>query len=343
MRTSTLFSTAIAALGLLSLSTEAKAQNIGDLSLRLQPGLAIPVWAPQDQRFLPGVDLAAKVGITVCPWFDFGPSISELVLASNVAGVSPGTATFLGGFARIKRSHQNASTGFAAVSPWIDSDIAYVRTGDLDRFGFDISLGASWPTSSGREVWVGPFIEGKNIFESNHVGLNSNDDHTLIVGLSIEFGGGVKTTPAAPVCPACQNTTTTVVETKEVPVAAAETKVEYVETIQFAVNSHALDKAATAQLNDVVNQIKAASKYDSIRVEGHASSDGPLENNNVLAVNRANEVRKFLVNSGLASEKVTAIGFGITEPATSNKTLAGRVLNRRATFVVKFVVVKGGK
>jgi len=319
-------------------ATTASAQNVGDLSLRLEPGLAIPAWAPQDQRFLPGVDLAAKVGISLTPWLQFGPSISELVLASNIGGVDPGTATFLGGFARLLRPHNNSSTGFAAVSPWIDSDLSYVRTGDLDRFAFDLGVGAQWPTSDERTVWIGPFVRGKNVFEPNHVGLNSNDDKTVIVGLSIEFGPSQNKPASVPVCPVCQGNTSTVVVTKEVPVAAAETKVEFVETIQFAVNSHALDKTATAQLNDVVKQIKGASKYDHITVEGHASSDGPLENNNVLAVNRANTVKKFLVDSGLSD--ISAVGFGITEPATSNKTLAGRVLNRRATFVVKFTVVK---
>ena len=342
MRVSTLFGTALAAIGLLG-TTTAYAQNIGDLTLRVEPGVAIPVFAPQDNRFLPGLDVGAKVGMSLTPWLDFGPSFGELVLPSNVSGIDAGTATFLGGFLRVKRPHNNASTGFASVSPWIDSDLSYVRTGPFDRMGFDVALGVAWPTSDSRNVWIGPFVRGSNIFNPTAAGLiNSNDDRTLIVGLSFEFGGSPnKPVPAE--CPACQNTTTTIVATKEVPVAAAETRVEYVETIQFAVNSHSLDKTATAQLSDVVSQIKSASSYDSIRVEGHASSDGPLEANKTLATNRAAAVKDYLVSSGLPASKVSSVGFGITEPVTSNKTLAGRVLNRRASFTVKFVVVKGGK
>lgn len=314
------------------ITTNAFAQNIGDLSLRLEPGLAVPVFAPQNQLFNPGVSLGAKVGISLCPWFDLGPSVSAMWLSSNIPNTSAGEATFLGGYARIKRPHNNTSTGFWAMSPWVDSDLAYVRTGPLDRLGFDIGAGVAWSLTDNRSLWLGPFVRGANIFEPGLVGFNSNDDRTLIVGVSLEFDPVHHTQAVAPTpkCPVCvgQAPSPTILTT------------EYVETIQFAVNSWKLDNTATGQLNTVVADIKSAHSWDAIRVEGYASSEGPLENNLKLAENRAKAVKAFLVASGLSEEKVSATGFGVMNPVASNKTSAGRVANRRATFVVKFTVIK---
>jgi outer membrane protein OmpA-like peptidoglycan-associated protein len=191
------------------------------------------------------------------------------------------------------------------------------------------------PIVDDRSVWLGPFVSFTDIYQANTIGFNSNDAYLATIGLSLEFGGGNKpaSQPVAAECPKC--TQGVVAPTP----ALVEKRVEYIETIQFAVNSTKLDATAASQLHDVVSDLSKATHYDRIDVEGHASSDGPADGNNKLAQERAASVKSFLVAEGLPAEKITAVGFGSSKPITSNKTLSGRVQNRRASFVVKFVVV----
>ena len=43
---------------------------------------------------------------------------------------------------------------------------------------------------------------------------------------------------------------------------------------------------------------------------------------------------RFLIDHGVAAERLTSEGFGETNPIASNKTNAGRGQNRRVEFVI---------
>ena len=64
-------------------------------------------------------------------------------------------------------------------------------------------------------------------------------------------------------------------------------------------------------------------------IEGHTDSDGSNALNQTLSENRAGAVKTFLVENGIATERLTSIGFGETKPVTSNKTAKGKAQNRR--------------
>ncbi len=333
-----LITIALIMLGLIATASPAMAQ---DLSLRLEPGIAMPVNAPQDNRFLPGLSLGAKLDLHACPWFSFGPGFQELVLPSNVSGVAAGTAAEVVGFARVMRPHNNKGRDFGAISPWIEGSMGYARTGSLDRFVSGVQVGAALPMDLERRYWLGAFLAYQDVFQPSETGLwNTSDAKIFTVGLSLEIGPKMRKHHRTVVCPVCEGNSSVVMVAKEM--ASVETHHEYVETIQFAWDSFKLDNTATKQLSDVVAQIKGATAYDDIKVEGYASSEGQLERNDTLATNRAKAVRTFLVASGLPQDKVSAEGFGITNPVGSNKTVSGRVHNRRASFVVKFTVSKKG-
>jgi len=69
-------------------------------------------------------------------------------------------------------------------------------------------------------------------------------------------------------------------------------------------------------------------------VEGHTDSTGSDELNQVLSEHRAQAVRDFLVQEGVSSSTITAMGFGKSQPVASNDTAVGRQLNRRVEMVV---------
>jgi len=71
-----------------------------------------------------------------------------------------------------------------------------------------------------------------------------------------------------------------------------------------------------------------------IRVEGHTDSVGSAAYNQTLSENRANSVRSYLVQRGVAASRIEAVGFGLTRPIADNATEAGRAQNRRVEILI---------
>jgi len=64
-------------------------------------------------------------------------------------------------------------------------------------------------------------------------------------------------------------------------------------------------------------------------IEGHTDSVGRADSNQKLSDERASSVMSFLIENGIASNRLTHKGFGEERPIDSNKTRAGRANNRR--------------
>jgi outer membrane protein OmpA-like peptidoglycan-associated protein len=71
-----------------------------------------------------------------------------------------------------------------------------------------------------------------------------------------------------------------------------------------------------------------------LQVEGHTDSVGSDEYNQNLWEQRAEAVRDYLVQQGIATDSIEARGFGKTEPIASNETPEGRQQNRRVELVL---------
>lgn len=84
-------------------------------------------------------------------------------------------------------------------------------------------------------------------------------------------------------------------------------------------------------LNEVAQVMKDHPNLQ-IRVEGHTDSVGGAAMNLRLSQNRADSVREYLINQGVAPDRMEAIGFGLTRPIASNETAVGREQNRRVEF-----------
>lgn len=76
-----------------------------------------------------------------------------------------------------------------------------------------------------------------------------------------------------------------------------------------------------------------------IQVEGHTDSVGTDEYNQELSENRAQAVRDFLSQQGVAPDAITFRGFGETSPVASNDTAGGRQQNRRVELVVSGEII----
>ena len=72
----------------------------------------------------------------------------------------------------------------------------------------------------------------------------------------------------------------------------------------------------------------------SLQIEGHTDSVGGDDFNQQLSERRADSVRDFLAEQGVAPSSITARGFGKMQPVASNDTAEGRQRNRRVELVV---------
>lgn len=84
-------------------------------------------------------------------------------------------------------------------------------------------------------------------------------------------------------------------------------------------------------LDEVAAVIKGMPKI-RVRVEGHTDNRGGKAYNKKLSQRRANSVREYLVEQGLAPFRLTSVGYGLQKPIESNKTKQGRAANRRVEF-----------
>lgn len=68
---------------------------------------------------------------------------------------------------------------------------------------------------------------------------------------------------------------------------------------------------------------------ERIELQGHTDNVGSAKSNLILSDARANTVRNYLISKGIDPYRVTAKGYGLTVPVSSNKTEEGRAQNRR--------------
>ena len=66
-----------------------------------------------------------------------------------------------------------------------------------------------------------------------------------------------------------------------------------------------------------------------IEIAGHTDNVGAPEANLKLSEDRAKAVKQYLQKKGIAPERVTAKGYGDTQPVADNSTEAGKQKNRR--------------
>lgn len=107
-----------------------------------------------------------------------------------------------------------------------------------------------------------------------------------------------------------------------------EIKLVIPENITFATNSADLSGAAMSSLTSVA-QILAKYIDTTINIAGYTDSTGNDGINIPLSQRRAQSVADFLSARGVATSRLSAIGYGASNPVASNATAQGRAQNRR--------------
>jgi OOP family OmpA-OmpF porin len=100
----------------------------------------------------------------------------------------------------------------------------------------------------------------------------------------------------------------------------------------FAFNKAVLTAVAKDTLNSVVPFLKEHGDA-MVEIDGYTDSIGSDAYNQKLSERRANAVKAYLVSQGIAASRITAKGFGKSQPVADNATEAGRAANRRAVVI----------
>ena len=101
--------------------------------------------------------------------------------------------------------------------------------------------------------------------------------------------------------------------------------------VNFRFNSAELLKSSSITLDQVVAVLKANPAM-KIEIGGHTDSAGAAKHNKKLSQQRADSVKKYLLEKGVNKSAVTAKGYGEENPIADNKTRQGRAKNRRVTL-----------
>ena len=87
--------------------------------------------------------------------------------------------------------------------------------------------------------------------------------------------------------------------------------------------------------NAIAKTMNAHPEVLRVRVEGHTDSRASDSYNMKLSQERADAVRQYLIDQGVASERLVAIGKGEREPLDSRETPESWDLNRRVEFLIE--------
>lgn len=359
-----------------ALGTNRLPAKAGDFSLKIEPGMAFPLSRPQSQIFEVGGGETIKALWVLTPYLDIGPSATFLALPTESSQSEAGTAWSFGGGVRLKRPYNSPDgDGSYAISPWVDVDALYVRTGGLNRPGFAAAAGLSVPIGESRAFRIGPFIRYFQILQGSPSGFDNHDAKILSLGISFEAGAAVARKRLVEpeqrfvVPPVVQTVNHETVacpdrDKDDVPdnvdrcpdvtgpmdnwgcpqykkVVVHRDKLELKEKLYFAWNQATLQEESYPVLDEVVQALKDNKSF-RVQVDGHSSSEGTDDHNQTLSENRAEAVLDYLVSHGVEKERLGFKGFASSVPLDTNKTAAGRENNRRVEFVVQFNILDSG-
>ena len=106
------------------------------------------------------------------------------------------------------------------------------------------------------------------------------------------------------------------------------------ETIQFDPRKASIRLGSALRLEALAKKLKQTA-FGIVEVHGHTDDAGSENLNTRLALARAKTVVAFLISHGLSSDQIRFYEHGSQKPIASNKSKAGRQLNRRVEIILQ--------
>jgi len=106
-------------------------------------------------------------------------------------------------------------------------------------------------------------------------------------------------------------------------------------SLLFKSGSSDLLPSAKPKLDEVASALSAQPQANNVKVEGYTDSTGSAAINDPLSQRRAQAVADYLESKGVPKERITAEGFGKSDPVSTAQSTEGRALNRRVDIVIE--------
>lgn len=117
--------------------------------------------------------------------------------------------------------------------------------------------------------------------------------------------------------------------------------VQVLDRIEFENGKATLTAESEPILQAVAGLLREHPEIAELDIQGHTDNKGKHASNMDLSRRRAAAVRNWLIQNGIAKERLTSRGVGPERPIDSNDTAAGRQKNRRVEFHV--IKTRGGE
>ena len=104
-------------------------------------------------------------------------------------------------------------------------------------------------------------------------------------------------------------------------------------TVYFDFDRSTIKSSERSKIEAVANHLKSQPTH-KVKVEGHCDERGTEGYNLSLGERRALAVRTYLMNLGIAADRIGTISYGESRPAVEGHTEAAWSKNRRGEFVL---------
>lgn len=192
--------------------------------------------------------------------------------------------------------------------------------GPLDEDGGGLAVHASLGRDIGAGMNLALFARFEEIFLRPAADSDRDDRQLVLAGLQLGWTFApepVEPPPPPPPPP---------------PAPVAKRRI-ILRGVNFDFDKSNIRPDARPVLDEAIRTLKEEPNI-RVRIEGHTDSIGTEQYNERLSQRRAESVRAYLIDGGIAPSRLEAVGFGERDPVASNDTADGRAQNRRAELEV---------
>ncbi|MFK7986485.1 MAG: OmpA family protein [Sandaracinaceae bacterium] len=320
----------------------ARADTSSDFRLRTTGAVGYVVSADQHAVF--NLELPVLEGRAHFGWVVLEPLVLEVAVAGGAYFASEGDTGAL--LDATLGAEVGAQEGPARL--WLSAHVGAGLTGTLVRPVLRLALGADMAVDD--TLSLGPTVGYTHVFQDDRE--NATDDAiALSVGLTLTVRPrlGEPSPPAAPPPPPPPARTRVLraptpdpapppVPTEELmdmlDEAAGLAPRELLVPVLFAFDSTDIVPCTMPSLYRLREHLAAHPELEELTIEGHADGQGDAEYNNALGLARAEAIRDWLVEHGIAPERLEVASRGEQAPMEGNESDEERFQNRRARFLV---------
>jgi outer membrane protein OmpA-like peptidoglycan-associated protein len=228
----------------------------------------------------------------------------------------------------------------AALVPYASAELGCAFTGELVRPWLSVALGLDFRVTPA--LSIGPALGVDDVVQRNQPGA-STDAVFMWLGIAFRYwpppaaqAPKPKTAPppvrAEPVAETPEINEQELLTLIEDSIDPAPVRQELLAPVLFGDDSARLEPQGIAMLHEVARTLKARPDIRLIEIRGYADRRGSEAHNRVLSEERARQVEGWLIEHGIARQRLRIVAEGEREPVELGTGEGEQAQNRRVVF-----------